>query len=63
MSLTTRVLIGLVAGLTAGILIVAFGPPGWQEVAMWIEPVGTLWTRGLQMTVLYAMVQRVTGRP
>lgn len=56
MSLTTRVLAGLVAGLVGGIALVLLAPPAWREVAMWIEPIGTLWTRGLQMTVLPLVV-------
>ena len=52
MSLTTRVLIGLVAGLAFGIALASFLPPSWQSVAAWIEPIGTLWTRALQMVVL-----------
>jgi len=56
MSLTTRVLIGLVAGLAIGVGLVLFAPLSWREVAVWIEPIGTLWTRGLQMTVLPLVV-------
>ncbi len=56
MSLTSRVLTGLVAGLVGGILLVLLAPPAWRDLAMWIEPIGTLWTRGLQMTVLPLVV-------
>lgn len=56
MSLTNRVLVALTAGLTAGILLVLFAPQAWRDAAMLIEPVGTVWTRGLQMTVLPLVV-------
>lgn len=56
MNLTTRVLTGLVAGLACGIALVMFAPADWQAAAMWIEPVGTVWTRALQMTVLPLVV-------
>lgn len=52
MSLTTRVLLGLLAGLAFGIALAVWLPPSWQQVATWIEPVGTIWTRALQMTVI-----------
>lgn len=52
MTLTTRVLLGLLAGLAFGIALAVWLPPSWQEVAVWIEPIGTIWTRALQMTVI-----------
>ncbi len=52
MSLTTRVLLGLVAGLALGIALASVLPTEWQVIASWIEPIGTLWTRALQMVVL-----------
>ncbi len=57
MSLTTRVLLGLIAGLAFGIAL-ASGvlPESWRVVAAWTEPIGTLWTRALQMTVLPLVV-------
>lgn len=56
MSLTTRVLLGLLAGLAFGIALAAWLPPSWQSVAAWIEPVGTIWTRALQLTVIPLVV-------
>ena len=56
MSLTTRVLLGLLAGLAFGIALAVWLPPSWQQVAVWIEPVGTIWTRALQMTVIPLVV-------
>lgn len=56
MSLTTRVLLGLLAGLAFGIALAAWLPPSWQVVAAWIEPIGALWTRALQLTVIPLVV-------
>lgn len=56
MSLTNRVLIALTAGLSLGILLVLAAPQAWRDAAMLIEPVGTIWTRALQMTVLPLVV-------
>lgn len=56
MTLTTRVLIGLVAGLAFGIALATWLPPSWQQVAVWVEPVGAIWTRALQMTVIPLVV-------
>lgn len=52
MSLTTRVLLGLLAGLAFGIALAVALPPSWQVIATWVEPIGTIWTRALQMTVI-----------
>jgi len=52
MSLTTRVLLGLFAGLALGIALASWLPPSWQPLAGWIEPIGTIWTRALQLTVI-----------
>lgn len=52
MSLTTRVLIGLAAGLGLGAWVAATGSPALRDLALLVEPVGTLWTRAIQMTVI-----------
>jgi Na+/H+-dicarboxylate symporter len=52
MSLTTRVVLGLLAGLLLGIALASWLPPSWQALAGWIEPVGTIWTRALQLVVI-----------
>lgn len=56
MSFTSRVLLGLAAGLGLGVWIAAAGSPGAREAALWVEPAGTLWTRAIQMTVLPLVV-------
>jgi proton glutamate symport protein len=56
MSLTTRVLLGLAAGLGLGAWVAASGSPALREAALWTEPLGTLWTRAIQMTVIPLVV-------
>jgi Na+/H+-dicarboxylate symporter len=50
MSLTTRVLIALVAGLALGLLVSMSGNPSLIASARWIEPVGTLFINAIRMT-------------
>lgn len=52
MSLTVRVLLGLVAGLLAGFGVGAAGIPALNTVAGWIEPLGRLWVNAIRMTVI-----------
>ena len=52
MSLTTRVSLGLLAGLALGIALASWLPASWQPLAGWIEPIGTIWTRALQLMVI-----------
>ncbi|MGH7665284.1 MAG: dicarboxylate/amino acid:cation symporter [Gemmatimonadaceae bacterium] len=56
MSLTTRVLIGLFAGLIAGIAVSAIDSPGLSSLAVAIQPVGTLWVNAIRMTVVPLVV-------
>lgn len=56
MTLTTRVLLGLGLGLGFGIALAGVLPESWQVLATWIAPIGTLWTRALQLTVLPLVV-------
>lgn len=56
MSLTTRVLVGLVAGLAIGIAISVSGAPGLLAIVPWIEPIGTLWVNAIRMTVIPLVV-------
>lgn len=56
MTLTTRVLIGLGAGLAVGIVIAAVGDPVWARAAAAIEPIGTLWVNAIRMTVIPLVV-------
>ncbi len=56
MTLTTRVLLGLGLGLGFGIALASVLPDSWQVLATWIAPIGTVWTRALQLTVLPLVV-------
>lgn len=56
MSLTTRVLIALIAGLAAGLAISASGSAELLAVARWIEPAGTLFINAIRMTVIPLVV-------
>ena len=62
MTQATRILLSLVAGLTAGIALATFAPgavPGATAVA---EPIGTAWLHALQMTIVPLVVSLlVTG--
>jgi Na+/H+-dicarboxylate symporter len=56
MSLTTRVLIALVAGLALGLLVSSSGNAALADVARWIEPLGTLFINAIRMTVIPLVV-------
>jgi Na+/H+-dicarboxylate symporter len=55
-SLTARVLLGLVAGLSLGIAASATGSESLIGVARALEPVGTLWINAIRMTVIPLVV-------
>ncbi len=52
MSLTIRVLLGLVLGLVAGFGVGAAGIPTLDGIVGWIEPLGRLWVNAIRMTVI-----------
>lgn len=56
MSLTTRVLIALVAGLALGLLVSTSGNDALIGAARWIEPIGTLFINAIRMTVIPLVV-------
>lgn len=56
MTLTTRVLLGLGLGLGFGIALASVLPESWQVLSAWIAPIGTIWTRALQLTVIPLVV-------
>jgi proton glutamate symport protein len=62
MSLTTRILIALVAGLSVGVFI-SWNQGDWLLTGVtWVEPIGTLWVNGIRMTVIPLVVSLlVTG--
>jgi Na+/H+-dicarboxylate symporter len=55
-SLTTKVLIGLVAGLAAGIAISMAPSPALLSAVEIIRPLGTLWINAIRMTVIPLVV-------
>lgn len=67
MSLTTRVLLALVAGLLIGLLISTSGNPTLTTAARWIEPLGTLFINAIRMTVIPlvvgSLVAGIAGAP
>ena len=56
MSLTTRVLIALVAGLGLGLLVSTSGTPALVNAVRWIEPLGSLFINAIRMTVIPLVV-------
>ena len=56
MTLTTRVLIGLVAGLAAGLLLSAGSPETAERVIAVVAPLGTLFINAIRMTVIPLVV-------
>jgi proton glutamate symport protein len=56
MSLTTRVLIALIAGVGIGVAIASSGSPRLASAALAIEPLGTLWINAIRMTVIPLVV-------
>jgi len=67
MSLTTRVLIALVAGIAGGVAVATSGSPALTRAALSIEPLGTLWINAIRMTViplvLGSLIVGITGAP
>lgn len=56
MSLTSRVLAGVVLGLAAGALTAVTQHPALLPVGPIVEPVGTLWLNALRMTIIPLVV-------
>ena len=59
MSLTTRVLIALVAGLGVGVAISSSGNPALQAIPGYLEPLGTMWVNALRMIVVPLVVTAI----
>lgn len=59
MSLTTRVLIALAAGLALGIAIAGTHNPVLRDLPGYLEPLGTIWVNALRMTVIPLVVPAV----
>lgn len=67
MSLTTRVLLALLAGLLAGLLVSSSGNATLVAGARWVEPLGTLFINAIRMTVIPlvvgSLVAGIAGTP
>ena len=61
MSLTGRVLTGLVAGLALGAAVAAVQSPLLDSGVSLIEPLGTLWVNAIRMTVIPLVVALLVG--
>ncbi len=65
MSLTVKVLIGLVAGLVLGFVVNAY--PGLSRIVPWIEPLGAIFINAIRMTVVplvvASLIVGVAGAP
>ena len=59
MSLTTKVLIALAAGLGVGIAIASSGNAAVQAIPGYLEPIGTMWVNALRMTVVPLVVTAI----
>ena len=59
MSLTTKVLIGLVAGFALGLVFMASGVPQLQALPGVVEPLGTVWINAIRMTVIPLVVSSI----
>ena len=56
MSLTTRILLALVAGLVAGVMATAFNDAGGEMLIRLADPIGSLWVNALRMTLIPLIV-------
>lgn len=62
MPLTTRVLVALILGVTAGLLIRSYPTPALLAVVSFVEPIGTLWVNAIRMTIVPLVVSLlITG--
>jgi Na+/H+-dicarboxylate symporter len=61
MSLTSKVLLGLVLGLAAGVLLAPADAGAPATIVAWVEPVGALWVNAIRMTVIPLVVSLLLG--
>ena len=59
MSLTSKVLIALVAGLVAGAALAATRNPAVTAIPSYIEPIGTMWVNALRMVIIPLVMSAV----
>ena len=56
MSLTARILVGLVLGLLSGIVISLSPSDTLSSIPLFVEPIGRLWVNAISMTVVPLIV-------
>ena len=56
MSLSARILVGLVLGLVSGIVISLSSSDTLSSIPLFVEPVGALWVNAIRMTVVPLIV-------
>lgn len=56
MSLTSRVLLGLILGLVAGVWLAPAEAGAAATVVAWLQPIGALWVNAIRMTVIPLLV-------
>jgi len=61
MSLTAKVLLGLVLGLAGGVFLAPAESGAPAIIVAWIEPVGALWVNAIRMTVIPLVVSLLLG--
>jgi Na+/H+-dicarboxylate symporter len=62
MSQPTRILLALVIGLVGGILLATWNPGAAEALIPIVQPIGTAWLNGLQMTIVPLVVSLlITG--
>lgn len=59
MSLTTKVLLALVAGFGVGLALAAWDAPASQTLIRVIEPIGTIFINAIRMTVIPLVVSNL----
>ena len=56
MSMSSRVLLGLLAGAALGLILAKFNPAAASTLAAAVQPIGRLWLNALQMTIVPLVV-------
>lgn len=58
----TKILLALIGGLLAGLALASFAPQQVAAITYWVEPIGAVWLRALQMTIIPLVVSLlITG--
>src|SRR5689334_7664726 len=60
MSESTRIFVAMIAGIVAGVAA-RLVLPGAESIAGAVEPIGTLWSNAMRLTVLPLIVASILG--